>query len=85
MFRFQKTSKNRQLKSNVTNAEGVSERNKKKEAQFEAPFYDLAKVENHMIRLQLLFNLQYRFVETGQELGFYVAQFTKSLAELPFK
>lgn len=34
--------------------------------------------------LQLL-NLQYRFFETGDDLGLYIAQFTKALTELPQK
>ncbi|XP_065224426.1 crossover junction endonuclease EME1 [Planococcus citri] len=83
-FRFQKTLKNRQLKSKITE-ERVSAKNTKKETQFTPPFYDLAAVEKSMIKLQLLFNLQYRFVETSQDLGLFVAQFTKSLAEKPFK
>lgn len=74
------------MKSNLPGGESAAEKPKKKEDELRnAPSLTRFDIEKSVAKLQLLYDLRCRFLETGQELGQFVSQFTKALAELPFK
>lgn len=80
-YRKSKTWKNRETDSNSTNNEKNSKKANKRE---KTAILSRMDVEFAVGQLQLL-NLQYRFFETGNDLGLYITQFTKALTELPLK
>lgn len=79
--RKSKTWKNRETNSNAANNEKNS---KKANKQEKTAILTRMDIELAVGQLQLL-NLQYRFFETGADLGLYITQFTKALTELPLK
>lgn len=72
------------MKSGVSNDQ-VSTKRKKDNSVQNIPQLSRIDVEMAMGELQLLLNVQYKFVESGDELGLLIAQSTKVIAELPYK
>ena len=83
-FRFQKTQKNRDVRSEVLGT-GPTKR-KKKEATFDsAPRVSRGDVEFALAELQVKLNVSHRCINSKTDLANLVCQFTKAIAEAPFK
>lgn len=72
------------MKSGISNNQ-VSTKSKKDNSVQNIPQLSKTDIEMAMGELQLLLNIQYKFVESGDELGLLIAQSTKGIAELPYK
>ncbi|XKL59907.1 hypothetical protein PGB90_000923 [Kerria lacca] len=83
-FRTRK-KKNREGKVNFTNRVQLNTQNSKQENVYDLLNFNRFDIETALGEVQLLLNIQYKFIETEQELGLFIVQFTKSLAELPYK
>lgn len=79
--RYNKTSRNRKLKNNV---QGI-EKPESRDGFDNVPWVSRADIEISLTELQLLCNMQSRCVENNQDLALFIIQFTKSIAELPYK
>ncbi|XP_068085908.1 probable crossover junction endonuclease EME2 [Anabrus simplex] len=86
-LRFHKLQKQRDVKAKVRgDAIGLSGKAARKEAAYrDAPFVTRQEVETALAELQVFEGCCHRLIDQALDLGDTVAQFTKAIAERPFK
>ncbi|KAJ4430052.1 hypothetical protein ANN_22260 [Periplaneta americana] len=82
---YQKLRKSRDVREKVLGKDGKP-KTSKKDARYEnAPAVSIGDWETALTEIYLFANCAHRQLEKPQELGLYVRQFTKAIAEKPFK
>lgn len=83
-FRYQKTQKQRDVRSEVLGS-GPQKRKPKGGSYEAAPVLSRGDVEFSLAQLQVLSNVSHRCINSKMDLANLVCQFSKAIAEAPFK
>lgn len=81
--RYQKNKQYNEIRTQITDE---NERQTTNNVVFHSfPKVSQAQIEYALTELQLVCNCSHRFIETAPDLAQMVTQFTKAVAEIPFK
>jgi hypothetical protein len=83
--RHKKSSKRQELRAQVREKEGNLKTSKKKENFENIPEISQDKWDTALTELHLFADCSHRLVEEPQALGTFIRQFSKAVAEVPFK
>lgn len=80
MYRYQKYQKKKDIAATEANG-----RSKNDKIYAGAPIVSRRKIEYVLTELQLLYNCCYKMINTTEEVGLMICQFSKAIAQAPFK
>nr|XP_018916393.1 PREDICTED: crossover junction endonuclease EME1 [Bemisia tabaci] len=83
-FSQQKSSKSKAMKSQISGTKN-SESNSKSSSHEALPIITRVQLEESLTEIQLHANCCHRLVESNEDVGQFILQFTKAIAETPYK